>query len=161
MIQTQRLTRTLTSSHSLTPSQLLKGIAATYQPPSYHSKPRHGSFRTFHTTPSTKIKEFFPEPDSPSIRTTRPAWSHPIYTEEQMNSIAVAHRDAKTWSDRSALAAVRLLRWGLDLATGYKHDPHSPADKAGGQGTKKPFAMTERKYLIRYVTTLLSRHSTC
>lgn len=95
------------------------------------------------------MKEFFPEPDAPSIHKTRPAWSHPIYTEEQMKSVVVAHREAKNWSDWAALGAVRILRWGLDLATGYKHDKHAPKVDSKGEGQRRPFAMTERKYMIR------------
>lgn len=65
-----------------------------------------------------------------------------------MRAVTVAHREAKTWSDKAALTAVKVLRWGyvtvgsscprtifltlppihpladttsLDLATGYKH----------------------------------------
>jgi ubiquinol oxidase len=63
-----------------------------------------------------------------------------VYTEEQMNAVTVAHRDAKTWSDKVALTAVKVLRWGLDKATGYKHE------KPGQE-----FAMTARKYMIRNV----------
>lgn len=68
-----------------------------------------------------------------------------------MNQVVVAHRQAKTWSDWTALAAIRTLRWGLDLATGYKHD------HAVSQGTKDPrdakqhYGMTARKYMIRNI----------
>jgi len=34
---------------------------------------------------------------------------------------------------------VRILRWGTDLATGYRHDPN------------KPYVMNERKWLIRFI----------
>ena len=63
-----------------------------------------------------------------------------------MNQVTIAHREAKTLSDKVALIAVKVLRWGLDKATGYKHqkpvDPNPP---------QKQFAMTEEKYLIRNV----------
>ena len=55
-----------------------------------------------------------------------------------MEAVTVAHREAETYSDKVALIAVKILRWGLDLATGYKH------------GNSK-FAMTEEKYMIRNV----------
>lgn len=96
-----------------------------------------GGRRHFTSTRRAGIKEFFPEHDSPSIRQTPAAWPHPVYTEQQMNAVVVAHREAKTWADWSALTAVRLLRRGLDLATGYRHRPG--------------FVMTERKYMIRNV----------
>ena len=104
--------------------------------------------RQFHTTPSRQFKEIFPERDSPQIRITKPAWPHPVYTEEQMNSIVIAHRKAVTWSDWSALAAVRVLRWGLDLATGYRHDKEVAKGQRAAGEARQPFAMTERKYMI-------------
>lgn len=52
------------------------------------------------------------------VRRTEAAWPHPIYTPEQMNAVVVAHREAKTWSDKVALIAVKVLRYGLDFATG-------------------------------------------
>lgn len=106
--------------------------------------------RQFSTSKPAMIKEFFPAPDAPHIKTTEAAWPHPVYTREQMEEVRVAHRNAKTWSDYFALTMVRILRTGLDFATGYKHD-HAVA-----QGTKNPAdakrpltAMTERKWLVR------------
>ncbi|KAL9622882.1 MAG: hypothetical protein Q9160_002808 [Pyrenula sp. 1 TL-2023] len=43
---------------------------------------------------------------------------------------------------------VRLLRWGTDLATGYKHP--KLGDK-GAAAEKKPFIMNERKWMIRFI----------
>lgn len=103
--------------------------------------------RHFSFTPIVS-KEFFPAPNSPQIRETKPAWPHPIYSEEQMTSVAVAHREAKTWPDYVALGAVKFLRWGLDFVTGYKHDKEVAKSQITGQ---KPFAMNERKYMIRNV----------
>ncbi|KAI9722821.1 MAG: Alternative oxidase, mitochondrial precursor [Chrysothrix sp. TS-e1954] len=93
---------------------------------------------------NSQPREFFPSHDTPKIRFSKPAWEHPIYTEEQMNSVIVAHRQTKNWSDWTALAAVRVLRWGLDLATGYKH--HDALKKGDNK-----FVMTEKKYMIRNV----------
>lgn len=92
--------------------------------------------RNFSTTRPAQWREFFPKPDAPTIKETQAAWPHPVYTEDQVNKVQVAHRDCKTFSDRFALALVKTLRWGLDLASGYRHGP--------GQ-------MTERKYMIRNV----------
>ena len=68
-----------------------------------------------------------------------PAWKHPVCDEQQMKAIAVAHREPKTFSDKWAYGLVRLLRWGTDLATGYRHDEN------------KPYIMSERKWLVRFV----------
>ena len=70
-----------------------------------------------------------------------------------MRSIQIAHRDAKTWSDKWALTMVRLFRWGMDTATWYTHD------EAVAKGEKDPkeakvsrwSKMTERKWLIRSI----------
>jgi len=68
-----------------------------------------------------------------------------------MNSVKVAHREAKTWSDWVALAAIRTLRWGMDLATGYKHDEAVALGNKDPKAANKKYAMTERKYMIRNV----------
>ena len=93
--------------------------------------------RQFGTSRPMLMKEFFPQPDSPSIRETPSAWPHPIYTKEQMDAVHVSHRDTKTFPDRVALAMVRVLRWGLDQSMGYKHGPG--------------FQMTGKKYMTRNV----------
>ncbi|KAI0372172.1 alternative oxidase [Pilatotrama ljubarskyi] len=51
---------------------------------------------------------------------------HPVYTEEELRSVEILHREAKTFSDKVAYNFVRLLRWGFDLASGYKHKPLPP-----------------------------------
>ncbi|KAL8874368.1 MAG: hypothetical protein Q9174_000267 [Haloplaca sp. 1 TL-2023] len=112
-------------------------------------------YRLFTTTAQQRIKEVFPPPpDSPSIKVTPPAWHHPVYTEEQMNAIQVAHRETKNWADRVAFMAVRLLRWGMDTATGYTHDkasvkPKGDPNPAALSQNKGWFAMSERKWLVR------------
>ena len=58
------------------------------------------------------------------------------FSEKQMNEVVVAHRETQTKADKAALIAVKVMRWGLDLATVYKH---------------KQGAMTEEKYMIRNV----------
>jgi len=70
------------------------------------------------------------------VRRTPAAWPHPDVKEEHLNSVVVAHREARTASDKAALIATRILRRGLDLATGYK---------------PKEGAMTEEKYMIRNI----------
>lgn len=107
------------------------------------------SRRQFSTTRRTAIREFFPEPDAPNIRTTKAAWSHPMYTYDQMNSVVVAHKDATTVSDRVAMLMVRILRFGLDLATGYKHDKAVALNAKDPAAARQKYGMTERKYMIR------------
>jgi len=97
------------------------------------------SQRQFSTTRRSQL-DFFPPPKNlPSIKLTPPAWPHPEATESQLKSIDVAHRETRTFGDWIALSMVRVLRWGTDVATGYRHDP------------KKPYVMSERKWLIRFI----------
>lgn len=112
-----------------------------------HQRP--ASRRDFSTTPTSRIKEFFPAPDKPHIKTTEAAWPHPIYTAEQMNAVTVAHRETKNWSDKLALSMIRTLRWGMDLATGYKHDKAVALNEKHPAEATQKYAMTEKKYLIR------------
>jgi ubiquinol oxidase len=73
------------------------------------------------------------------------------YTFEQMNSVTVAHRDARTMSDRVAFFAVRFLRTFLDFFTGYKHDKAVALAKTDPAAANKKYGMTERKYMIRNI----------
>ncbi|KAI5816077.1 alternative oxidase-domain-containing protein [Pyronema omphalodes] len=80
-----------------------------------------------------------------------PAWSHPVYTREQMEHIKIEHRKCSTWSDYVALAAVRLLRWGFDFATGYKHDHAVALGKKDPKAAAKKYSMSEEKWLTRLI----------
>lgn len=78
----------------------------------------------------------------------------PSYTEQQMReNIAVAHRETSNWSDWVALAMVRILRWGMDTATGYRHDVEVPAKPGDTNAVVKtrPYAMSESKWLTRFI----------
>ena len=69
-----------------------------------------------------------------------------------MEAIKIAHRETKTWSDWIALAAVRVLRFGMDNATGYRHDKEVAAGNKDPAIAKKPvWAMNERKWLVRMI----------
>src|SRR5438552_440516 len=68
-----------------------------------------------------------------------------------MNAVIVAHREAKTYSDKVALIGVKILRWGLDLVTGYKHEKAVAMNKTDPAGAKQKYAMNEQKYMIRNV----------
>ena len=74
-----------------------------------------------------------------------------VYSYNDMESVVVAHREAKTRSDKAALLAVKLLRWGLDFATGYKHDKAVALNAKDPEAARKKYAMTEEKYMIRNV----------
>lgn len=68
-----------------------------------------------------------------------------------MRQVVVAHREAKTVSDKVALVAVRILRWGLDVATGYKHERAADMNAKDPEAARRKYAMTEEKYMIRNV----------
>ncbi|KAF1979885.1 alternative oxidase [Bimuria novae-zelandiae CBS 107.79] len=113
-----------------------------------NSTPRH----QFSTSPkSSRIDEFFVEKETQRVRKTPPAWPHPVYSYDDMESVVVAHREAKTRSDKFALLAVKVLRWGLDFATGYKHEKAVALNEKDPEAAKKKYAMTEEKYMIRNV----------
>lgn len=107
--------------------------------------------RPFNISTPMLMKEFFPTKETPEIKKTPAAWAHPIYTEDQMNAVVVAHREAKNWSDKVALIAVRILRFGLDLATGYKHSKAVRLNKDDPKAASQQYGMTERKYMIRNI----------
>ncbi|KAI4162332.1 MAG: hypothetical protein LQ342_004046 [Letrouitia transgressa] len=124
---------------------------------SFLLKPSVLCSRPFSSTSQQRIQEFFPPPqNAPHIKITPPAWKHPTYTEEQMKSIEVAHRETQNWADRVALSMVRLLRFVVDTATGYTHDKESVKPRNDSNTTSVAnnngwFTMTERKWLIRFL----------
>ncbi|BFZ59934.1 inducible alternative oxidase 2 [Saitoella coloradoensis] len=80
-------------------------------------------------------------------------WHHPVYTDEQINGVKIMHRECKSWSDKVALTAVRVMRWCFDFATGYKHSADvasGKVDASSAQATQQ-FAMTPEKWLIRII----------
>ncbi len=97
------------------------------------------SHRNFSTSRKSQLEYFEPPKNLPNIKLTPPQWPHPATTEDQLKKVEVAHRDVKTWSDWWAYSFVKALRWGTDLATGYRHDPN------------KPYVMSERKWLVRFI----------
>lgn len=62
-----------------------------------------------------------------------------------MREIAIAHRKPEDWTDRVALATVRLLRWGMDLVTGYKHP------EGDSQMVNKKHRMTGDEWIRRFI----------
>jgi len=71
------------------------------------------------------------------------------YSKEQMDAVAIAHRNTKTWSDYVALFMVRSLRWGLDLATGYRHDQAVALGQKDASAAETKTRMTPRKWITR------------
>lgn len=69
------------------------------------------------------------------------------------SKVYFAHRKPRDFSDRVALGMVRFLRWCTDFATGYKHNVEEPkkASDSNALTATKPYQMSERKWLIRYV----------
>lgn len=67
--------------------------------------------------------------------------------------IFFAHRQPRDFSDRVALSMVRLLRWGTDIATGYKHDVNvaKKAEDSNAVSGTQPYRMSETKWLIRFI----------
>lgn len=118
---------------------------------SLQAHPSHS--RQFSSTSRTRLRDYFPEPEHGQIFKTEAAWPHPPASYEQMKNISYAHRKPKDFSDRVALFMVRMLRFGMDTATRYKHDVESP--KKAGDGNAlvetKPYSMSERKWLVRMV----------
>ncbi|KAF1820637.1 alternative oxidase [Dissoconium aciculare CBS 342.82] len=78
--------------------------------------------RPFSTTQASRMKDFFPQPETENIRQTPPAWPHPGFTKESMELVAFNHRQPRDWPDRIAYTMTKILRFGLDLATGYRKD---------------------------------------
>jgi ubiquinol oxidase len=127
------------------------GLRPTFVATQYIRTPN--AQRNFSSSPSgeAKIKEFFEKHPTEKVRKTQAAWPHPIYTEEQMNQVTIAHREAKTMSDKIALVAVKVLRWGLDKATGYKHPKAADVKGKDAMEVRKQYGMTEEQYLKRNV----------
>lgn len=64
------------------------------------------------------------------------------YTKKQIIAVEPTHRKPDTWQDRVALQKVRLLRWGMDFATGYH---------ASGSIAIPKDNMTEEDWLRRFI----------
>jgi ubiquinol oxidase len=47
--------------------------------------------------------------------------------------------------------AVKFMRWGLDKATGYRHERAISLNEKNPEAARKKFTMTEERYMIRNV----------
>ncbi|KAJ6137888.1 hypothetical protein N7471_004374 [Penicillium samsonianum] len=110
---------------------MLRSTISYAQPSRYSSLSALVPIKRNHTT-STQVGQ-------------KSSWTHPVYTKEQILAVRTAHRKAHTWQDRAALGTVRLLRWGMDLVSGYHSRPTNI--------TTLPQAhhMTEEKWITRFV----------
>lgn len=68
-----------------------------------------------------------------------------------MLSVAFHHRETKDWRDKVAFTAVRILRWGLDIASGYRHGKAEKLAKLDPEEAQRKYGMTEKKYLTRNI----------
>jgi len=114
-------------------SACLRASCATSRPLNAQSR------RNFSVSHKSQLDYFPPPKNLPNIKLTPAVWPHPEASEEQLKNIEIAHRQPETFSDKVALNTVRLLRWGTDLATGYRHD------------ASRPYIMSERKWLVRFI----------
>jgi hypothetical protein len=106
--------------------------------------------RAFSTTSIAQLKDFFPAKETHFIQKTPAAWAHQGWTEEQMLSVEVGHREPKTVGDWVAWRLIRFARWCMDKATGLsseqqvdKKNPTTALDAA------KP--LTEAQWLVRFI----------
>lgn len=68
-----------------------------------------------------------------------------------MKQVTVAHRETRNLSDKVALIAVKLLRWGLDTVSGYKHDKAKALHALDPKEAQRKYGMTGKQYLVRNV----------
>lgn len=72
------------------------------------------------------------------------AWQHPMFTEEQMAAVPVAHKEPEGLADKIALKALQVIRWSFDKTTGYTHPPP-------GEDMSPKYKMSPEKWLQRFV----------
>lgn len=148
MASKRAATQLLTAFNGLRPCSAIRpGFVVAHQLQMTPTPQHHFS----NSSSSSKINDFFLAPETDKVRRTPPAWPHPVYSYEQMEDVVVAHREAKTFSDKVALLAVKFLRWNLDFATGYKHEKAVALNATDPEAAKAKYAMTEEKYMIRNV----------
>lgn len=103
-------------------------------------KPPPSELRTSHTHKPIALTD---TPPSPA------AWPHPAYSESAIQQINVARREIRNWPDWIAFNAVRILRWGTDLATGYRHE--AELKKLEKNPNAERYQMTEKRWLVRII----------
>ncbi|KAK3323914.1 alternative oxidase-domain-containing protein [Cercophora scortea] len=114
---------------------------------------QHQSFpssRSFSTTGTTQLRDFFPASETAYIRRTPPAWPHHGWTEKEMLSVVPEHREPRGVGDWVAWKIVRICRWCTDVATGI--GPEQQVDKkhpTTSVTADKP--LTEAQWLVRFI----------
>lgn len=97
-------------------------------PPALQSTAPHPNIvnKSIPTNVSTSTSPSLSLIDDTVRQTSRPhedwTMSHPVYTRQELDSVKVVRREAKTVADRVAILLVRTARWGFDFVTRYKHD---------------------------------------
>ncbi|KAI9061656.1 alternative oxidase [Trametes sanguinea] len=74
---------------------------------------------------------------------------HPVYSPEELRSVQVLHRDAKTLPDKVAYGFVKLARQIFDIVSGYKHKPLPPDFDKLSPKEQKAYRMDESQWLQR------------
>ncbi|TFK73573.1 mitochondrial alternative oxidase [Pluteus cervinus] len=75
---------------------------------------------------------------------------HPVYTPEELKSVQVLHREAKTISDKLAYRMVWLARRIFDLVSGYKHPETPPSPNMTIEELRKAgYLLDDRAWLNR------------
>ncbi|TIB04791.1 hypothetical protein E3P94_00044 [Wallemia ichthyophaga] len=79
--------------------------------------------------------------------------THPVYTNEELESVKVLEFTKKTFSDKCANALVKLMRTSFDLVTGYKHKEVTPEvkDKPLDWLISKGYVLSEKQWLRRFI----------
>jgi hypothetical protein len=109
----------------------------------------------FHRADLAVSKKALTEPDAVSTvpAEVRGDWVlfHPVYSPEELRSVEILHREAKTISDKVASNLVKLMRWGFDFVSGYKHKPLPPDHKNMSLEELKAgnYVLTEKAWLQR------------
>ncbi|PWN47851.1 alternative oxidase [Violaceomyces palustris] len=92
-----------------------------------------GRTRLLHTTRPSLQQAVKPQQTKPQHPEGSYLLFHPVYTPEDLDSVRVTYRDAKTLGDRIAGGMVKVMRTIFDLATRYpSHRKQFPAIKGSG-----------------------------
>jgi len=75
---------------------------------------------------------------------------HPVYSPEELHSVEVLHREAKTFGDKLAASFVIVLRRGFDIISFYKHKEIPPNSTMTLEELRKGgYVMDETQWLRR------------
>lgn len=140
--QASRLGQAALALHQSHPVGL--GCPATLRAAASARLPRSRT-RDFSTTRASQLRDIFPAKETGYIRQTPPAWPHPGYTQEEMESVVPAHRKPETVGDWVAWKLVRMCKWWMDLATGLKPAQKDANGATDARAVAKP--LTEAQWV--------------